>query len=184
MDVWDVEDCPWLVDEKRAIRRWVRELSKPYIGLCLGHQLLADALGGTCGPQRPPEIGIHDVALTPAAEGDRVFNGLPKRFKAVQWHSVRVAQPPEGAVVLAQSDACPCQAIRVGQNAWGMQYHVEVEENTIAEWGSIPSYAKALEKTHGPGGLSRMAEAAKPYGINFAADAQTLYRNFMDVIRS
>jgi len=52
MDVWDIEECPWLVAEKAAIREWVSVLGKPYLGLCLGHQLLADALGGTCGPQK------------------------------------------------------------------------------------------------------------------------------------
>jgi GMP synthase-like glutamine amidotransferase len=183
MDVWDVEDCPWLIDEKRAIRHWVRDLQKPFMGLCLGHQLLADSLGGTCGPQRPPEIGILDVAMTDAAKSDAVFSTLPKAFKAVQWHSVRVAQPPEGAVVLATSEICPCQAMRVGTNAWSMQYHVEIEENTISDWGNIPAYAAALERTHGEGALARMAEAAKPHMANFAADAEQLYRNFMRNVR-
>ena len=67
MDVWDVEEHPWLPAEKRAIRHWVGKLRRPYLGVCLGHQLLADALGGTCGPQRPPEVGICDVSLTEAA---------------------------------------------------------------------------------------------------------------------
>ena len=144
MDVWDVEDHPWLIEEKRAIRRWVRELDRPFLGLCLGHQLLADAMAGTCGPQRPSEIGILDVALTPEGTRDPVFAGLPREFKVLQWHSVKVAQPPDDAVVLASSGVCGCQPMRVGNRAWSMQYHVEIEPDTITEWGKVPAYAEAL----------------------------------------
>ena len=77
MDVWDIEENPWLVEEKEAIRRWVSELKKPYLGLCLGHQLLADALGGTCGPQVPSEIGVIDVELTPEGIKDPLFRDTP-----------------------------------------------------------------------------------------------------------
>lgn len=179
MDVWDVEDCPWMIEEKRAIRRWVRELNRPFLGVCLGHQLLADALGGTCGPLRTPEIGILDVGLTPEGAADPLFAGLAKDFKALQWHSVAVTQPPEGATVLASSPACRCQAMRAGERAWGIQYHVEIEDATIPEWGAVPAYAAALDRTHGPGALGRMAEAAKPHMTRFADNAQRLYRNFM-----
>ncbi len=103
MDVWDVEEHPWLVPEKQAIRRWVRDLRRPFLGVCLGHQLLADALGGTCGPQRPPEVGILDVSLTEDGKRDPVFGRQPATAKALQWHGVRVAQPPEDAVVLASA---------------------------------------------------------------------------------
>ena len=75
MDVWDIEENPWLVDEKAAIRHWVRDLGKPYLGLCLGHQLLADALGGTCGPQKIPEIGVLEVELTAEGKSDPLFKG-------------------------------------------------------------------------------------------------------------
>lgn len=183
MDVWDVEEHPWLTAEKRAIRRFVAELGRPYLGLCLGHQLLADALGGTCGPQRPPEIGVLDVELTPEGREDPIFAGMKTRQKALQWHSVRVAEPPEGAVVLASSDLCRVQAMRVGRNAWSMQYHVEVEPDTVATWGQVPAYRKALESTLGPFALDQIEEDAAEQMSTFLASSEQLYRNFMQAAR-
>jgi GMP synthase-like glutamine amidotransferase len=182
MDVWDVEDCPWLVPEKRAIRRWVRELGRPYLGLCLGHQLLADALNGTCGPQRPPEIGILDVELTEAGRADPVFGRMPARARALQWHSVRVAQAPEDAVILARSDICPNQAMRVGRAAYSMQYHLELEPETIPAWGCVPAYEQALAASRGPGALAGLAAEAAPLMDGFVADARTFYRAFMETV--
>jgi len=179
MDVWDIEECPWLIPEKQAIRRWVRDLRRPFLGVCLGHQLLADALNGTCGPQRPPEVGLLDVDLTEAGRADPVFGSLPHRVKALQWHSVRVAQAPEDAVVLAASDICPIQAMRVGKTAYSMQYHVELEHDTIPNWGCVPAYEQALEKVRGRGALAALAKEAEPLMDGFIANARTLYRNFM-----
>lgn len=182
MDVWDIEDCPWLIPEKQAIRRWVRDLKRPFLGVCLGHQLLADALNGTCGPQRPPEVGLLDVDLTAAGKADPVFGSLPHRVKALQWHSVRVAQAPEDAVVLAASDICPIQAMRVGKTAYSMQYHVELEPDTIPNWGCVPAYEQALEKVRGRGALAALAKEAEPLMDGFIANARTLYRNFMTAV--
>ena len=179
MDVWDVEANPWLIPEKQAIRTWVRELKRPYLGLCLGHQLLADALGGTCGPQNPPEIGVLDIQLTDAAAKDPVFSGLPTTQKCLQWHSVCVAQPPENTTVLASSDICRVQAMRVGDCAWSMQYHVELEADTVANWGEIPAYRNALEKAMGPTGMEVMRSDSDAHMSSFAANARKLYDNFM-----
>lgn len=183
MDVWDVDEHPWLVPEKAAIRRWVRSLKKPYLGLCLGHQLLADALGGTCVLQKPPEIGVLDVELTQDGRANPLFQATPTKQKCLQWHSVCVTQPPEHSVILASSQACQIQALQVESCAWSMQYHVEVEADTVANWSDVPAYRDALTATLGPLGLATMKADADAHLSGFLSTAETLYRNFMNIAR-
>ena len=104
---------------------------------------------------------------------------MADRQHALQWHSVAVTEPPDGAVVLASSPVCRVQAMRVGPRAWSMQYHVEVEPDTVRNWGEIPAYRIALESTLGPGSLDTLADEADLHINNFVADAEQLYRNFM-----
>ena len=184
MDVWDVEEHPWLIAEKEAIRTWVAELKKPFLGLCLGHQLLADALGGTCGPQRPPEIGVMDVELNKAGLADPLFSGTPSKQKCLQWHSVQVAQLPKNAIVLASSELCKIQAMRVGQNAWSMQYHVEVEPDTVANWAEVPAYYQALINTLGEEAYEVLESDATANSKNFLDTANTLFNNFLRLAKT
>ena len=183
MDIWDIEENPWLIPEKAAIRIWVRDMKKPYLGLCLGHQLLADALGGTCGPQRPPEIGILDVQLTEAGKEDPLFKGMPIQQKCLQWHSVQVTQAPEDTVILASSDICTIQAMRVGANAWSMQYHVEIEPDTVENWAEVPAYYNALMDSIGAKGYAKMQSGAAENMDGFLSAAEMLYKNFMKMAR-
>lgn len=125
-DVWQEEQYPWLRSEKEAIRKFVTELQRPYLGICLGHQLLADALGGRVAPAKTPEIGVMPVSKTKDGEADCVVHSLSNPLQVLQWHGAEVAELPAGGTALASSVACEIQALRVGKSAYGFQFHVEV----------------------------------------------------------
>ncbi|MBT6204455.1 MAG: type 1 glutamine amidotransferase [Alphaproteobacteria bacterium] len=179
MDVFDEAECPWLVPEKAAIRQAVREKAIPYFGFCLGHQLLADALGGTCERMPAPEVGILDIALTHAGADDALMAGIPSSFKALQWHGVAVTKTPEGGTALASSPVCAIQAQRVGEHAWGLQYHVEMTAATVREWGAVPAYGDALGSIMGEGALERFDAECQARMAEFNAASRTLFRNFL-----
>jgi GMP synthase-like glutamine amidotransferase len=103
----------------------------PLLGVCLGAQLLCQAAGGEVARAREPEIGWYAVGVEAAADGDPVIGALPPRFDALQWHSYE-CRLPAGATVLATSPRC-LQAFRIGEAAWGIQFHAEV---TLADYES------------------------------------------------
>lgn len=179
MDVWEEDQHPWLINEKAAIREAVTARKMPYLGLCLGHQLLACSLDGTVGKMKQAEVGILDVELTEAGRNDPLMAGLPAKQRALQWHGAEVQKLPSNTVVLASSPLCPVQAMRVGANAYGLQYHVELTTHTVAEWGDVPAYACALDATLGEGSLPRMDKDAAALMPDFNRAAKQLYDNFM-----
>ena len=183
MDVWQEDEHPWLVAEKAAIREAVQERGLPYFGLCLGHQLLGEALGGAVGPMETPEVGILDVALTEEGQADPLFEGIAPTGKALQWHGAAVTEAPPGAAVLAASPLCPIQAIRVGRAAYGIQYHVELTAETVGQWGCVPAYEASLEKVMGAGALERLDREAADHMAAFNRDAKRLYENFVAIVK-
>ncbi len=179
MDVWQEEAHPWLREEKSYIREAVEGKGVPYLGLCLGHQLLAEALGGSVGSSDTPEIGVMDVQLTEEGASGVFLDGIDERFPCLQWHSAEIKQMPAGATCLATSPACAVQAMKWGTRAHSLQFHVEVEADTVANWAQIPEYATALEGAMGAGAVDRLAADVAAEMAAFNAMAERLYINWM-----
>lgn len=178
MDVWEEEAHPWLVPEKALIREAVKDRGMPFLGVCLGHQLLADALGGEVG-KGEPEVGVLEVQQTELGAESIFLDAVPAVCHALQWHGAEVKQLPEGGRVLATSPVSPVQAMSWGPRALGLQYHVEVEADTVAKWAAIPEYAAALEKAFGAGGVARLEAACAEKLPEMSAAAERIYINWL-----
>lgn len=124
-------DHRWLREEKSLLRGLI-DAGIPLLGMCLGSQLVAEAAGATARRASAPEIGWHEVELTPDGTTDPLLGGLPHRFEAFQWHSYESTLPP-GATPLATSDVC-LQAYRLDGPAWGIQFHAEVSRGDAEYW--------------------------------------------------
>lgn len=183
MDVWDVELHPWLIAEKAAIRRWVLELKRPYLGICFGHQLLADVLGGEVTLMKTPEIGVVPIRLTQSGLEDPVLVGIPEATEVLTWHGAEVSKLPRDAVVLAANEACKVQAMRWGPHAYGFQYNIEITLDLLSHWSAIPEYKSSLEVVLGVGGGQKLEDLVRPSLPLFRARAARIEANLSALVR-
>ena len=180
MDTWMEKKHPWLVDEKKAIKEFVVNLKKPYLGFCLGCQLLGEVVGGKVVMSDPSEIGILDIDFLKSKNNDLLFSSFPDKIKSLQWHSYEVVdlEKKKDVTLIASSSVTKYQIFRYQKHAYGIQFHIEIKDTTVNEWGCVPEYKSALEKELGPDALDKFDLAARENMANMNKYSQILYNNF------
>jgi GMP synthase (glutamine-hydrolysing) len=143
MNVDETDRFPFLADEVRWLRQSI-DAGLPVLGVCLGSQLLAKALGARVYPNLIKEIGWYDIELTAAAKSDRLFGDCQAAETVFQWHG-DTFDLPEGASQLARSELCENQAFRFGRAAYGLQFHLEVTPEIVSSWLGEPGNCGELD---------------------------------------
>ena len=184
MDTWMEKKYPWLVEEKSKIEEFVINLKKPFLGFCLGCQLLGEVVGGKVVRSKPSEIGMLEIDFSKNKKNDIIFSSFPDNIKALQWHSYEVTdlEKNENITLLASSKTTKYQIFKYKNHAYGIQFHIEVKKNTVSDWGCVPEYKSALEKQLGLGALEKFDNEAKINMEKMNKFSTILYLKFKEEI--
>jgi GMP synthase-like glutamine amidotransferase len=185
MDTWMEKEHPWLVDEKKAIKEFVVDLKKPYLGFCLGCQLLGEVVGGKVVKSSNPEIGMFNINFSENKKNDLLFSNFPQKITSLQWHSYE-AQGLENNIditLLASSPKTKYQIFKYKNHAYGIQFHIEVKDTTVGEWGCVPEYKSALEKQLGEGALDKFEKDSQKHMPSMNQYSKVLYENFKKLVK-
>jgi len=184
MDTWMEKDYPWLIDEKKRIKEFVVDLKKPYLGFCLGCQLLGEVIGGKVVKSNKPEIGMLDVNFSKNKNNDLLFSKFPEKITSLQWHSYEVQELENNkdVTLIASSPETKFQIFKYKNHAYGIQFHIEIKNTTVGEWGCVPEYKSALENQLGPGSLEKFDQEAKENMASMNEYSQILYNKFKKLL--
>ncbi len=178
MNVYEENQYPFLVQEHIFIQEVLKK-QIPFLGICLGSQLLAKAAGAKVVKSPVKEIGWYNVQLTPEGQKDPLFKGFKENEPIYHWHGDMFEIPSEGNL-LATAQGCPHQAIKVGANAYGLQFHVEVTDKSIKEW--CDEYCQN-DLPGRPEHAQNMLNDYVRYEQQFRSQANRLYENFLGIIK-
>ena len=180
MDTWMEKDYPWLIDEKKRIKEFVVDLKKPYLGFCLGCQLLGEVVGGKVIKSNSPEIGMLNINFLQNKNNDILFSKFPKNIISLQWHSYEVTglENNKDITLLASSPQTKYQIFKYQNHAYGIQFHIEIKDTTVKDWGCVPEYKSALEKQLGQGALEKFDTESKTNMKNMNNYSKILYSQF------
>ena len=184
MDTYMEDQFPWLIEEKEKIKEFVVNLKKPYLGFCLGCQLLGEAIGGKVIKSKQPEIGIMNINFSENIKNDFLFSSFPNKIKSLQWHSYEVKglEKNKNVTLLASSPITKYQIFKYKKHAYGIQFHIEIKKTTVHEWGCVPEYKSALEKQLGDDALKKFDIEAKKNMKNMNKYSEILYSNFKKIL--
>jgi GMP synthase-like glutamine amidotransferase len=186
---YDDTSAPWLRQTKELLRSAVAD-GLPVLGVCLGGQLLAEAMGGRVSPGADgPELGARFVSKRDAAVDDPVFSDMPLSPVVVQWHWDAIVELPPGAVLLAASPRYVNQAFRVGTKAYGLQFHIETPPDMVRGWAAADAdgvRAAGLDPDavaeRAVGVLPEIGEVWRPFIERFAALVRGETRTYLPVV--
>ena len=185
MDTWMEKDYPWLIEEKQKIKEFVVDLKKPYLGFCLGCQLLGEVIGGKVVKSNKPEIGMSEINFSENKNKDLLFSKFSEKITSLQWHSYEVQELENNSDVtlIASSPGTKYQIFKYKNHAYGIQFHIEVKKTTVGEWGCVPEYKSALEKQLGEGALEKFDKDSQKHMPLMNNYSEILYENFKKLIK-
>ena len=180
MNVDQAERFPHLATEIAAIREALAR-GIPILGICLGAQLLAAALGANVRPNSVREIGWYPLHPTGDALEDPLCRHLGDHQHVFQWHAYTFDLPP-GAVHLASTPACPNQAFRFGDRAYGLQFHLEADEHLIQRWLHVPEYRDEADSAGPANHVESILRDTHNHAANALALSQRVFGEFIALL--